>query len=85
MSDEDIAFWCSRDAVWDAMIGVTGELDGKEVHFNVERMEPDGDCGYHGLEVTREEAVVKLSECKDDPEMRALVGMEIRSMLVDDA
>ncbi len=54
-----------------------------QVTFRVVRVPGDGDCGYAVIGVPREDAANALLDHLDD-EIRAMIGMEIRSMLMDE-
>ncbi len=68
-----------------ATLRCTGDLDGVAVSFRVVPVPGDGDCGYTVVGVSREDAANALLEHLHDGEIRRMIGMEIRSMLLDDA
>ncbi len=49
MSDEQKRFWSSFERIRE--LNVTGELDGVNVQFRIERVPGDGDCGYRVIGV----------------------------------
>lgn len=87
MSAEEKEFWGSTKNVreYHKSLRPTGTLpDGTVLHFKVEKVAGDGDCGYSVIGIPREEAAVALLARLDDEEIRGMIGMECRSMLQDD-
>ncbi len=86
MSKKEKSFWSSKERLGEyyASMRPTGEMpDGPVVQFRMERVLGDGDCGFTVIGIPREEAADALEKNLDNEDIRKMIGMEIRSMLMD--
>jgi hypothetical protein len=63
----------------------TAEHETGTLHFALFHLEGDGDCGLHGLEITRDEFVQKLKKSIHDPKIRLMLKEDLKEAGFDSA